>query len=259
VALVGSVAYWLFVSAVALGMFPFALALYAVTWPFDRRLAALHHFTSVWASIYTWCNPAWSVTVVGRDKVRGDGTYVMVANHASLVDIFVLHRLFVHFKWVSKIEIFRIPVIGWNMALNRYVPLRRGDRDSVLAMLAACERTLARGSSVMMFPEGTRSKTGELRPFKPGAFDLALRAKVPILPIVIEGTRGALPKHGLTIGRGRMRVRVLEEIPYDSFADETPEALAERVRELFVRALTPARDAHATIPPGGDQPSSGGA
>ena len=98
---------------------------------------------------------------------------------------------------------------------------------------------IARGSSVMMFPEGTRSQTGELKPFKPGAFDLAQRAKVAILPICIEGTRNALPKHGLRIGPGRIRVRVLDEIAYESFADEPPETVAARVREVFVRALTP--------------------
>jgi 1-acyl-sn-glycerol-3-phosphate acyltransferase len=254
-----SVGYWLVVSAIALGMFPIALVLYAVTWPFDRRLALLHQLTNVWASSYTWFNPLWTVRVSGREKVPHGRPTVMVANHQSLVDIFCVHRLFVHFKWVSKIEIFKIPVIGWNMALNRYIPLRRGDRDSVLAMLAACERTIARGSSVIMFPEGTRSQTGELKPFKPGAFDLAQRARVGILPVAIEGTRDALPKHGLRIGRGRMKVRVLDEIPYESFADDPPEIVAARVREVFVRALTRDPANGATIPTVDDQPSSGGA
>jgi 1-acyl-sn-glycerol-3-phosphate acyltransferase len=240
-AIVVSIGYWLVVSAIALAMFPIAIVLYAVTVAFDRRLVALHQLTNLWASLYTWCNPLWTVTVTGREKVAPGRAFVMVANHQSVVDIFCAHRLFVHFKWVSKIEIFKIPVIGWNMALNRYIPLRRGDKDSVLAMLAACERTLATGSSVLMFPEGTRSQHGELKPFKPGAFDLAQRARVAILPIAIEGTRDALPKHGLRVGRGRMSVRVLDEIPYETFADEPPEVVAARVREVFVRALTPAR------------------
>ena len=82
-----------------------------------------------------------------------------------------------------KIENFRLPSIGWNMTLNRYIPLRRGDRNSVAQMFDACRKTLASGSSILMFPEGTRSRTGELQAFKTGAFDLALGAKVPVLPL----------------------------------------------------------------------------
>ena len=96
-------------------------------------------------------------------RSRRDVAYVMVANHQSLLDILVLFRLFVHFKWVSKIENFRVPCIGWNMSLNRYIKLRRGDRESVEQMMAACERTLAEGNSIMMFPEGTRSPDGRLQ------------------------------------------------------------------------------------------------
>jgi 1-acyl-sn-glycerol-3-phosphate acyltransferase len=90
-----------------------------------------------------------------------------------LLDILVLFRIYKHFKWVSKIENFRLPCIGWNMRLNRYIPLRRGDRESVRQMMDACETTLRAGSSIMMFPEGTRSKNGVLQPFKTGAFELA--------------------------------------------------------------------------------------
>ena len=157
-------------------LYPVALLVWAVTLPFDRRRVVLHRFTCFWASLYTWLNPAWRVRVTGRDKIRRGVTYVMVANHQSLLDILVLFRLFVHFKWVSKIENFRVPFIGWNMSLNRYIKLRRGSRDSVASMMQACGRTLAEGSSVMIFPEGTRSRDGRLQAFKPGAFSHAASA-----------------------------------------------------------------------------------
>jgi len=144
----------------------------------------------------------------------------------------------VHFKWVSKIENFRVPFIGWNMSLNRYIKLRRGSRDSIARALHACERALAQGNSIMMFPEGTRSPDGRLRAFKPGAFTLAQRTGAPILPIVIEGTASALPKRGFVLqGRHAIRVRVLDEIPHASFAREPVEAVTEAVRERFVAAL----------------------
>jgi 1-acyl-sn-glycerol-3-phosphate acyltransferase len=230
-----STAFWAFLTGSSIALFPVAVVVWAVTAPFDRRLVVLHQFTCFWASLYTWANPLWPVTVRGREKIARGGRYVMVANHLSLLDILVLFRLFVHFKWVSKIENFRIPCIGWNMTLNRYIKLRRGDRDSVREMMAACEKTLGEGSSLMMFPEGTRSKSGALQPFKTGAFELALRMGVPLLPIVIEGTHHALPKRGFVLqGRHPIRITVLDPIPPESFAGLDAKALAEQTRQLFV-------------------------
>src|SRR5438128_137113 len=235
-----SLVFWLFLAASSIVLFPVAVLIWAVTAPFDRRGALLHRFTCFWASLYTWLNPAWRVRVEGRERIRPDAAYVMVANHQSLLDILVLFRLFVHFKWVSKIENFRVPFIGWNMALNRYIKLRRGSRESVAQALNACERALAQGSSIMMFPEGTRSPDGRLRAFKPGAFTLAQRTGAPILPIVIEGTASALPKRGFVLqGRHAIRVRVLDEIPHASFATEPVERVTAAVRERFVAAHGP--------------------
>jgi 1-acyl-sn-glycerol-3-phosphate acyltransferase len=217
-----------------MAMFPVALICWALTLPFDRRKVILHRLTCFWAALYTWLNPAWSVKVVGREKIDTHETYVMVANHQSLLDIFVLFRLFRHFKWVSKIENFRIPFIGWNMRLNDYIQLKRGDSSSVAVMLRACRENLAAGNSIMMFPEGTRSPTGRLRGFKPGAFDLAKDAERPLLPIVVHGTASALPKRGLILqGRHRITMEVLDPIAYATFAEGDAEDLMLRVRELI--------------------------
>lgn len=230
--------FWAFIILSSIALFPIALLIWAATVAFDRRLVLLHRFTCVWASLYTWLNPVWRVTVTGRERVRPDTTYMMVANHQSLLDILVLFRLFVHFKWVSKAELFRIWCVGWNMTLNRYVPLVRGDAESIARMLVQCEDTMAEGNSVMMFPEGTRSEDGHLKPFKHGAFTLALRARVPILPIVVEGTSHALPKKGLVLkGNHDIRVRVLEPIPYEHFAGWSVAQLTEYVHALFAREL----------------------
>jgi 1-acyl-sn-glycerol-3-phosphate acyltransferase len=246
---IGSALFWLFIAASSLVLFPVALLLWATTVLFDRRLVVLHRFTCFWASLYSWLNPAWRVHVQGRDKVRSGATYVMVANHQSFLDILVLFRLFVHFKWVSKIEMFRLPCIGWNMRLNRYVKLRRGDRQSVVEMMRACEATLAEGNSIMMFPEGTRSPDGRLKAFKPGAFLLAQRARVPMLPIVVEGTANALPKHGFVLrGRHRIGIRVLDEIPYERFAHLSVDELSDTVRAVFLRELHE-REAVAPLTP----------
>src|SRR5437867_9570715 len=173
----GSLLFWAFIALRSRLLFPVAVAIWATTPLVDRRRVVLHRFTCFWASLYTWVNPTWRVHVKGREKIRAGVPYVMVANHQSFLDILVLFRLFVHFKWVSKIEMFRIPCIGWNMALNGYIKLRRGDAGSVAELMRPCDRTLAEGSPIMMFPDGTRSPDGRLKAFKPGAFVLAPRAR----------------------------------------------------------------------------------
>ena len=233
-----SAAFWGFMLVSSALLFPLAFLIWAVTVLFDRRLVALHRFTCFWASLYTWHNPAWRVQVEGREKIRPRVPYVMVANHQSLLDILVLFRLFKHFKWVSKIENFWIPFVGWNMLLNRYIKVIRGNPDSVRRMLEACEKTLSAGNSVMIFPEGTRSPDGRMRAFKTGAFDLAKRTERPLLPIVIQGTSDALPKRGFVMqGRHAIRINVLDEIPYDEFAHMPTEILTQRIRARIAAQL----------------------
>jgi 1-acyl-sn-glycerol-3-phosphate acyltransferase len=200
-----SIGFWAFVVASSVVLFPGALLLWALTAPFGRRRVLLHLYTCFWASLYTWLNPLWPVEVRGREHVERGATYVMVANHLSLLDILVLFRLFRHFTWVSKAANFRVPFVGWNMHLNAYIPLKRGDRHSVSAMLAMAEADLRNGISVMIFPEGTRSRDGTLKPFKAGAFELAVGTGLPVLPIVVSGTGDALPARGFVL-RGRHHV-----------------------------------------------------
>lgn len=234
----GSLVFWSFMVLSSLLLFPIAVAIWVATVWVDRKLVVLHWFTCFWASLYTWLNPVWRVHIEGREKIQPGAAYVMVANHQSLLDILVLFRLFEHFKWVSKAENFRVPCIGWNMSLNRYIKLRRGDKDSIAQMMDACARTLAQGSSVMMFPEGTRSPDGRLRAFKHGAFTLAQRARRPLLPIVVQGTANALPKRGFVLqGRHEIRVRILDEIPYRCFATRAVETVTEEVRDRIAVEL----------------------
>ena len=234
----GSLVFWTFLTVSSILLFPVAVLVWAVTLPFDRRKVVQHQFTCFWASLYTWFNPVWPVRVEGREKVRSGATYVMVANHQSLLDILVLFRLFVHFKWISKIENFRIPCIGWNMRLNNYIELRRGDKQSIGEMMSAASRTLDDGSSIMMFPEGTRSAHGRLKDFKHGAFTLAQSSGCPLLPIVLEGTSNALPKRGFVLqGRHPISIRVLDEIPHEVIRDRPVEDVAREVRELFAKEL----------------------
>lgn len=241
--------FWAFLTLSSIALFPVALVIWAVTLPFDRRLVVLHQFTCFWGSLYTWLNPAWPITIIGREKLDSQRAVVMVANHLSFLDILVLFRLFSHFKWVSKVENFRAPFIGWNMSLNRYIPLNRGSKKSVLEMMQACEKTLQAGSSIMMFPEGTRSPNGRTRSFKTGAFEIAMQTGKAIQPLVISGSANALPKRGFVLqGRHPITVRVLDPIPAQDFGDRNAERLAEDVRAVIVKELKQ-QEEHATPVP----------
>lgn len=234
---IASVLFWAFIVVTSFLLFPIALLIFVVTYPFDPRHRVLHQFTCFWASLYTWCNPLWRVHIEHRDRIEAGTTYVMVANHLSLLDILVLFRLFTNFAWVSKIENFKVPLIGWNMRLNGYIPLVRGDKESAAVMMGQCRATLNRGTSIMMFPEGTRSRDGRLQAFKPGAFALAVETGSAILPIVISGTGSALPKRGFVLqGKHRIGIDVLEPIEPQSFGTDDPVELAQRVRAVIAAA-----------------------
>ena len=227
-----SILFLCFIAFSSALLFLVALTIWLLTVSFDPRLRLLHLFTCFWGSIYLWVMPAWSVAVSGRKNFRRDATYMIVSNHQSQLDILVAFRLFFHFKWVSKAEVFRLPFVGWNMHLNNYIKLKRGDKKSTAKMMADCEKSIDQGNSIFFFPEGTRSKDGKVKTFKKGAFVLAKQKRLPILPIAIDGTTNALPKHSLNFhGYHKIKIQVLEEIPYDQFSHMPEEEIAQMVRD----------------------------
>ena len=223
--------------------FPLALVLRFTTFWFDRRLAILHLLSTCWASCYTWLSPLWSVTVSGRENVDRKKAYMMVSNHQSMLDIPVIYRIFLHFKWVSKASLFKIPFIGWNLWLNRHIKLDRSSMQSQRKMLRDCARNIQNGSSVMIFPEGTRSRTGELRAFKEGAFLIAMQQKTDILPIVLDGSAQALPEKGFIPKRKQnICVNILPPVPYETFKDMGIRQLSEHIRTIIAEELARMRN-----------------
>lgn len=231
-----STAFWVFFGVTCAPFFLGALLLFLLTWPFDRRRVVLHLYSCFWASFYIYANPLWRCRVEHRERLPWRGPAVLVANHASLIDILVLFALYRPFKWVSKKEIFGTPFLGWNMRLNDYVPLVRGDRESIAQMMDHCVRHLLAGSPVLLFPEGTRSADGQLKAFKDGAFRLAKQVGCPLIPIAVSGTGDSLPKHGLVL-RNSMRARVQVLEPLDPAQFESVEALRDAAHRVIGEAL----------------------
>lgn len=231
-----SYAYWALIVVTCPIFFLGAVVVFVATLPFDRRRVVLHLYSSAWAVFYVAINPFWKVRVTGREHLPWRGSAVLVANHASLIDILVLFALFRPYKWVSKVENFKLPFVGWNMRLNQYVPLVRGDRGSVVAMLARCGELMKRGNPVLFFPEGTRTKDGRLQPFKDGAFELAVEHAAPLIPIAVHGTGRALPKHGMVLREHvDCHVEILE--PLDPSSCGGVEALRDEARARIAAAL----------------------
>jgi len=230
--------YFMVISISAIPLFFTGLLVWTATFLFDKRLVAQHRFSSSWALFYLWLMPGVFVHVFGREKIDPEKPYVMVSNHQSMVDILSVHKIKTHFKWVAKIEIFRVPFLGWNLYLNNYISLKRGDAKSIKKMMYDCEKEISKGSSVFMFPEGTRSFSGRLKPFKPGAFILAKKMRVPLLPVAINGSKDILNSNFFsTVLRGRheISVNILDEIPYETFSgmtvDETISLVRNRIKE----------------------------
>ncbi|WP_394826178.1 lysophospholipid acyltransferase family protein [Pendulispora albinea] len=227
---------WTFLGLTSVVCLLVAVVLWVVTAPFDPQRRVNHMWSCAWASIYAVFYPGWKVRTIHRDRIAPNQAYVMAANHTSIADIVLLFTLFRQFKWVSKRENFNLPILGWNMWLSKYIPLVRGDATSTRIMLERCRKFLREGMSIMMFPEGTRSRDGRVKPFKHGAFTLAHETGVPVVPIAIHGGHALIPKHGTTFAAtAELTVEVLEPIPSTQFDD--PVELGNAVRRRIVEAL----------------------
>jgi 1-acyl-sn-glycerol-3-phosphate acyltransferase len=222
------------------------------TAPFDSNRKLVHLFSSGWGHHYIAMCPAWPCQFEGKENIEDGKTYVLISNHQSLADIIVLYGLFKHFKWVSKEEIFDVPVVGWNMYLNQYVKIKRGNLKSIKEMLQTCKDWINKGSSVMMFPEGTRSPDGQIHPFRDGAFRIACETGVPLIPIVTDGTHSILQKGSKLLHRGDIRVKVLPPIDPKDF-DNSSAKMRDAVHALMVKTLEemrgkkPSNAEHASV------------
>jgi 1-acyl-sn-glycerol-3-phosphate acyltransferase len=213
--------------------FPVICLVWAATAPFDKGRYAPGRTFRFFGSLGARLNPWWRFHTTGVRITDPRRPYVVVSNHESYADIFLLCYLPWEMKWLAKKTIFNIPVMGWIMRMAGDVPLVRGNRASAIGALARCRDRLARRASVMVFPEGTRSNTDDLLSFKDGAFALAVESQVPVLPIAVAGTRTAMAKHSFRVQRATAACRVLPPIDTTGLAPGDVPALREHVRSLI--------------------------
>lgn len=219
--------------------FPVALFLWLISLLFDDRRLMNNRWMVIQGIVLTKMSPFWKVLTEGREKIDQDQAYVIVPNHQSLLDIVFFNMLRHRLRWVSKKEIFRVPLVGWEMRMVKYIELVRGNKSSVIKMMEECVKSLKEGISIVIFPEGTRSLNGAIGKFKTGAFQIAIKTDKPLLPVLIDGTGEIMPKKGGVIFRNRrvVRIRVLDPIFPGQFGTGNPEELAARVQALMVTAM----------------------
>jgi 1-acyl-sn-glycerol-3-phosphate acyltransferase len=198
------------------------------------------------ARLISRVNP-WRLHVSGAEHLDPKKAYVIVSNHQSLADIPLICNVRFDAKWLAKAELFRVPFAGWMLRWTGDIPVERADRRKAAQALLQCARCLRGGCSVVFFPEGTRSPDGEVKAFNDGPFQLAIREKVPVLPMAVEGSGAALPRNSWMFGPAQdIYLSVLE--PVSSEGWESPAALREEVRSRIsneVHRLQETAAAHA--------------
>jgi 1-acyl-sn-glycerol-3-phosphate acyltransferase len=204
-----------------------------ITYPFDRRGKVIHHYGRLWGKIALLVNRV-KVRVEGIEHLKGEGPYIFMSNHQGTYDIFaLLGHLPFQFRWLAKKELFSVPFFGWVMAAAGYVSVdREGTRKTVEAMNEAAQK-IREGMSVVIFPEGSRSPDGSIQPFKKGGFTLAIKSKVPIIPISIIGSREIMPKGKLTVTSGEIRIRIDHPIETQNYSLKDRKSLMEKVRQTI--------------------------
>jgi len=192
--LILSIAIWMIGMVLTIVLFFAVVLLSIVTFPFDkkRKIANMQGFW--WASAIIGLNPYWKLRINGLENIDTHEAYVVVANHQSLTDIFVLYKTHMQFRWVAKEVLFKIPFAGWCLSLGKHIKLSRGQNGNLKRAYREMVDYLRSDISVMFFPEGTRSTTGKVNGFQNGAFKLAIKEKKPVLPVFIDGTQKVLSK-----------------------------------------------------------------
>jgi 1-acyl-sn-glycerol-3-phosphate acyltransferase len=198
----------------------------------DPKGRRVHAYCAVpWAKSILWACGV-KIEVKGLENLEAEVPRIYMVNHQSYFDIFtLLANLPVQFKFVLKEELMKIPLLGSAMRKARYVSIEREDpRKAVKSVNDAADR-FREGASILIFPEGTRSPDGQLQPFKPGGFHLALKVKGDIVPVSIVGTHRIVPKGSLRVQKGKATMVIGKPILIKEYSKKTMDQLMERVHE----------------------------
>ena len=211
-------------------------------YPFDKKRFVVHKLSKWLTDSFFGFGLVMKRKVEGIENLDPNGTYVMVLNHNSMVDILSIYNLPLVFKWVSKKEVYRIPIVGRLLLAHGDIVINRASTKEAMQLVhTRGKQWLAKGASVAIFPEGTRSKDGEIHNFKAGAFILAKDAEVPILPIVLEGTDRVARKGFFMNWSNRITIKILPPVSKQDVVERPIKEVMAEVHDSMVEALSEIR------------------
>ena len=237
-----TILYYLVCLVAATVLFVASFIALVVCYPFDKKRVVVHTL-SKWITDVVFGLPIFMKReVIGLENIDPKKAYVMVLNHNSMVDIMSIYNLPLVFKWVSKKEVYRIPIVGQLLFAHGDIVINRASTKEAMQLVHTRGlEWLKKGACVSIFPEGTRSKDGEILNFKSGAFILAKEAGVPILPIVLDGTNTMVRNGWLMNWRNKITIRVLPPVSAEDVQNRDIKDVMAEVRENMVETLAEIR------------------
>ena len=239
-----SIIYYIVVATCWLVLYVASFIALVVCYPFDKKRVVVHKISKWLTDTVFIFAPGMRRDVIGMENIDPKQAYVVVLNHQSMVDILSIYNLPLVFKWVSKKEVYRIPLVGRLLLMHGDIVINRASAKEAMQLVhSKGKEWLKKGASVSIFPEGTRSKDGEIHNFKAGAFILAKDAGVPILPIVLDGTSTLVRKGWMINWRNRITIKVMPPIPVEEVQNRDIKDVMAQVRTDMVEALAEVRAA----------------
>jgi 1-acyl-sn-glycerol-3-phosphate acyltransferase len=203
-------------------------------YPFGSYNKVTNRAALIWSKSIVWAAGA-KIELHGLDKIDFSKSYVFAGNHQSHIDVVsVFSILPLTVRYIAKKELFRIPIFGWAMAASGTIQVDRSNREKAIKSIEQAGESIRNGVSVILFPEGTRSDDGEIHAFKKGAFVLATKSGVPVVPISISGTRKILEKHSLKLKPGTVKIVISDPIESSNYKLEEREKFANDVRQVII-------------------------
>lgn len=190
-----------------------------------------------WARVNAFFTPMF-VEVIGREHIDKNTSYIIIPNHQSYYDVLLIYGwIGIDFKWVMKQELRKVPGLGIACEKIGHIFLDRTNKKGALETLNKTKAKLINGTSIIIFPEGTRSKTGQLNPFKRGAFSLALDLQLPILPVTLIGTKNILPADSFNILPGKVKMIIHAPIDTKDYKEEGMIRLMNDAKQIIAAPL----------------------
>jgi 1-acyl-sn-glycerol-3-phosphate acyltransferase len=233
--------YYIVAVILCFGLYLLSWLAFFLCYPFDKRRVVVHRISKWITDVVFGLPPHMGRDVLGVENIDKNQAYVIVINHMSMMDIMSLYPIPLVFKWVSKREVYRIPMVGRLLFMHGDIVINRSNpKEAMQFVHTQGLKWLKKGASVSIFPEGTRSKDGEIHNFKAGAFILAKDAGVPILPVVVEGTNTM--RKGIWMNwRNRVTIKVLPPVSAEEVAERSIKEVMADVHDSMVNALAEVR------------------